>query len=126
MSSFTTPLDIRALDDGKTFQVVNPFRYRIGDVKSKNIITVPEGFKTDFASVPRILWNILPPWGKYGKAAVLHDYLYYSGMFERKECDKIFLEAMKELGVGWIARKTIYSGVRIGGWIAWNKHRKND
>lgn len=126
MSSFTTDLKLQPLDDGKTFRLLEPFRYRLGSLDSQNIITIPEGFETDFASVPQIFWNILPPWGKYGKAAVLHDYLYKSGMFDRSRCDEIFLEAMEALNVSWIKRKTIYAGVRMGGWIAWNNHRKND
>lgn len=126
MSSFTTDLKLQPLDDGKTFKLLELFRYRIGGMDSLDIITIPEGFETDFASVPQILWSVIPPWGKYGKAAVLHDYLYKSGIFERGRCDDIFLEAMEVLDVSWIKRKIIYRGVRMGGWIAWNSHRKND
>lgn len=126
MSSFTTDLKLQPLDDGKTFKLLEPFRYRIGSVDSENIITIPEGFLTDFASVPQIFWNILPPWGKYGKAAVLHDFLYKTGMFDRARCDEIFLEAMEALDVSWIKRRAIYTGVRVGGWVAWNSHRKDD
>lgn len=47
--------------------------------KSEPIIRVPAGFVTDFASIPRAFWVVLPPTGKYGKAAVVHDYLYVMG-----------------------------------------------
>ena len=40
-------------------------------------IEVAEGFETDFASVPRLLWVVLPKWGKYGNAAMVHDWLYW-------------------------------------------------
>lgn len=126
MSSFTTELVIKPLDDGERWELVQPFRYRIGGMDSQNIITVPAGSITDFASVPRVLWPIFPPWGKYGKAAVLHDNLYNTGIFTRKESDDIFLEAMEVLGVNWFTRRIIYSGVRVGGWKPWGEYRREE
>ena len=35
-------------------------------------------FMTDFASIPRPLWSILPQWGRYGNAAVVHDFGYWT------------------------------------------------
>src|SRR4051812_5700781 len=46
-------------------------------------IRVPAKFVTDLASIPQILWNILPPIGAYDAAAVVHDYLYTLSGFER-------------------------------------------
>jgi len=42
-------------------------------------ITIPKGFVTDYASVPRYLWWLYPPVGGYDDAAVVHDYLYECG-----------------------------------------------
>ena len=36
-------------------------------------VTVPTGFVTDFASIPRIFWSALRPDGEYAYAAVVHD-----------------------------------------------------
>ncbi|MBK5931525.1 hypothetical protein CCR82_13610 [Halochromatium salexigens] len=36
---------------------------------------VPAGHRTDFASIPRLLWPLLPPVGRSGKATVIHDWL---------------------------------------------------
>ncbi len=126
MSSFTTPLDLQADDDGRTFTLTSAFVYIEGDQATGKKIEVPAGFVTDFASVPQIFWNVLPPWGRYGKAAVLHDYLYATALFERSRCDKILLEAMGVLGVSWITRWTIFLAVRAGGWAAWDSHRKGE
>lgn len=60
-------------------------------------ITVPAGFVTDFASIPRLFWRILPPWGSYNRAAVVHDFLYHTHYTTRAEADLIFLWLMKEL-----------------------------
>ncbi len=133
MSSFTTKLILEPMDDGIFWQLCEPFTYDIGELGGEDSITVPKCFKTDFASVPRIFWRIFPPWGKYGKAAVLHDYLYSTlgrpgstapGDLSRRECDDIFLEAMGVVGVGWLTRHTIHRAVRLGGWMAWNEHAK--
>ena len=126
MSSFTSPLIVSPLDDGFTWRLEEPFDYVEGDPATGQKIEVPLGFVTDFASIPRIFWNLLPPWGKYGKAAVLHDYLYTMGTFPRLRCDRILLEAMGVLGVSWLTRRTIYLGVRVGGWVAWDHHRAQD
>jgi hypothetical protein len=40
--------------------------------------------------------------------------------FTRKECDQIFEQAMMELGVGFFTRRTMYLGVRLGGWAYFN------
>jgi len=42
-------------------------------VGERDVITIPAGFSTDLASVPRIFWWFLPPTGAYEKAAVVHD-----------------------------------------------------
>ena len=86
-------------------------------------IEVRAGLETDGASVPRIFWNIFPPVsGRYLEAAVLHDALYASKLIDRKEADKIFLEAMKDLGVSLWKRKVMYWAVRAFGKKAWKSH----
>ena len=93
--------------------------YEIGELGSGDVITVNIGFQTDFASIPRLLWAFLPRWGKYGNAAVIHDYLYWEQPRSRKETDDILLEGLVVLEVGVISRYAIYSAVRLGGWWAW-------
>lgn len=125
MSSFTTPLIVQPLPDGKRWKLIEPFRYRIGNRYSDNIITIPKEFITDFASIPRIFWTIIPPWGKYGKAAVLHDFLYYyNNEYSKEKADKIFLEAMKALRIPKWKRKVMYYAVKYFGHRAWKKHRQ--
>jgi hypothetical protein len=130
MSSFTDPLIVTPNDDETSWTLVSPFRYWITELHKGDVLTLPVGFKTDFASIPRIFWNILSPYGRYGKIAVVHDYLYRNGgfvnvaefdqpvvmkKFERAECDQIFLDGMEYLGVNWITRKLMYRMVRIFG-----------
>lgn len=124
MSSFTTRLILEPLDDGRRWRLVEPFTYDVGELGGDDSITVPENFLTDFASVPRLFWRIIPPWGKYGKAAVLHDWLYHVQDRSRRECDKVFLEAMGVLGVSWFKRRTMYRAVRMFGWSAWRANAR--
>lgn len=89
-------------------------------------IVVPRGFKTDLASIPRVLWAVLPPVGKYDAAAVVHDYLYQCNGVTRGQADAVLREAMEVLRVRFTQRWTIYLGVRAGGWKPWNEYRKKE
>ncbi|EOI6844551.1 DUF1353 domain-containing protein, partial [Salmonella enterica] len=79
------------------------------------VIEVPAGFVTDLASVPRIFWTILPPDGKYAKAAIIHDWMYDNALRTKKEADLIFLDGMTVLGVPKWKRIIMYYAVRLFG-----------
>lgn len=115
MGSFLSPLIVEPLPDGIHWKLVKPFTFWYEDETGRYEINVPAGFITDFASVPRLFWVILPPTGRYGKAAVVHDFLYKEGQLPRKQCDKIFLEAMMVLGVSKWKRQIMYWAVRLFG-----------
>jgi hypothetical protein len=96
------------------------FRYS----SSKGIITVPKGFITDGASVPRAFWSIFPPFGASFYAAVIHDWLYSkksNHSFTRAQCDEIFKEAMFNTNMTWVSRGLIYRSVRAFGWKFYKK-----
>jgi len=82
-------------------------------------IVVPAGFQTDFASVPRLLVGIFPKVGKYAGAAVIHDYLYVTQCKGRKWADAVFYELMREDGVGWVTRWTLFLAARTFGREFW-------
>ena len=124
MSRFTEPLVVTPLPDGKTWIILNEFAYEIGEEGSGNVINVPIGTYTDFASIPRTLWAVFPRWGKYGNAAVIHDWMYWDQSRSRKEADDIFLEGMEVLEVPTWKRRAIYSAVRTFGGIAWKSNQR--
>jgi len=126
MSKFTEVLVVSPLADGKTWVTRKEFGYDIGEEGSGDSIDVPIGFMTDFASIPRPLWVILPRWGKYGNAAVIHDYCYWDQSRSRQESDRIFHEAMEVLKVPKCKIRIMYYAVRLFGGCAWsgNKRRK--
>lgn len=123
MSRFTDVLLVSPLDDGRSWVLMRDFGYVLEPEESGETIDVPKGFVTDFASVPRLAWWIVPRWGKYGNAAVIHDWLYWSRERARGEADRIFLEAMGVMDVGKIMKFVIYKAVRWFGWYAWLRNR---
>lgn len=123
MAKFLSPLTVEEISDS-IFQVVDhPFDYQ-SDILP-GIIEVPIGFYTDFASVPRFLPLVYAALGDTAhEPAVVHDWLYYSAITDRKTSDAILLEAMKTWGMPAWRYWPIYWGVRLGGFVAWNEHRK--
>ena len=120
MSSFTKPLKLEFKSDS-TFDLLEEFEYYTSKMKNLDgtdvIINVPEGFNTDFASIPWIFQSILPVLDKHAKAAVVHDYLYEHG-YDKYLSDKIFLEAMTVLKVSWWKRYLMFAAVRSYHFIA--------
>lgn len=108
---FLTPLNVTR--EGDKWQLIEPLSY----LYKEQVITVPKGFVTDFASVPRIPL-VYSAFGNTGhKAAVIHDYLY-SIKYDRKEADKIFLDALKKHEHP-IRARLMYSAVRLFGWMGY-------
>jgi hypothetical protein len=82
----------------------------------QRVITVPAGFETDFASVPRLPVVYLAAGGTARKAAVVHDYLYRQSGVARADADAVFLEAMKASGQPAWRATLMWLGVRGFGW----------
>ena len=91
-------------------------------------ITVKKDFDFDAASIPQIFWSLIgsPFTGNYTVPALTHDALYASERLERKLCDNIFLDLMKQYEVGYFKRYAIYNAVRIFGNRNWNKMSKSE
>ena len=120
-------MKLEPANNGIKFMLISDF---IVYISKYDTIIIPAGFWTDLASIPQIFQNILPVLDRHLRAAVLHDFMYYAQRLNgkkitRAKADKIFLEAMKTCGVGWLKRWTIYSAVRSGGWVAWNKYKSD-
>ncbi len=130
MSSFTSPLSVTPLDDGRTWVLNRPFTYHIGSRYSRNKITIPKDFPTDFASIPKFIFWVLPWWAKFNKPSPLHDFLYQIKQIMgkpiiRKRADDVFLEAMfidfRKHKLGKIIAHIEYLAVRLFGWLAWHR-----
>ncbi|EAV4234148.1 DUF1353 domain-containing protein [Salmonella enterica subsp. enterica] len=113
MSKFTTPAILEMLGHYE-WRVHEPFAFYLSNDNS-DVIDVPAGFVTDLATIPRIFWSLMPPDGKYAKAAIIHDYLYDNALRTKKEADLIFLDGMTVLGVPRWKRTIMYYAVRLFG-----------
>ena len=129
-SGMPKPLVVAVLDkaqerDGRTTaSLVQTFGYR--DETEKLEVLVPASFLTDFASIPDLARGLYSPFGRHGKAAVVHDWLYAIGEPGlRDTADRIFLHAMTELQVDETARQIMYAAVQVGGKAAWRRAAKD-
>jgi hypothetical protein len=80
-----------------TWQLMRPFAYYSSTIEL--LISVPEGFITDFASVPRLplIWLLMSDTGQ--AAAVIHDHLWNDQRFPPSIANQVFHEALLVSGV---------------------------
>jgi hypothetical protein len=103
-----------AAADGSRWQLVEPLSYAGRD----ETFVVPAGFTTDFASVPQSLTWLVPRYGRYTKAAIVHDYLWQrarEGSFGWADADGVLRRAMRELDVPFLRRWLMWGAVRLAG-----------
>ena len=89
-------------------------------------VTVKKGFDFDGASIPKWLWSIYgsPLNGNYVVASLIHDGLYASQKVSKRVSDKVFLDVMKQLNVGYIKRTSMYLAVKMFGGKDWKEASK--
>jgi hypothetical protein len=119
---FKDLVEVSPFADGDHWFLTKDLRYEI--LNTGIIVTVPRGFVTDFASIPRPFWSLLRPWGKYGPPAVIHDFLYWDQQCTREQADRIMMLAMQESDVGWLRTKLVHMTLRAAGAFAWKSNRK--
>jgi len=111
------PVPFMPFGDGQDSVVMADLTYHIGTTSFS--IVVPAGFVTDFASTPRAIWAVLPPFGTYQLAAVVHDFLYWDQGCTREQADALLRVAMQESDVKPAKRDVIWEAVRRFGGTAW-------
>lgn len=104
---------------------------------------IPEGFPTDFYSIPLIVRPLIPKsLVGWNQAAVVHDRLYYHNTLElyndvsrtwitdvpcnRYVSDQMLRALMIQFEAPLWRRVLIYRGVRLGGSASWDKRRKQN
>jgi hypothetical protein len=110
--------------DGRTFILHEDFRIVIPEQGID--VTAPKEFVTDFNSVPRVLWVWFAPW-ECPEAGVIHDYLYqFPAGLTRKDVDDIHRKIMVFQGFRSTMARTVWWGIRAGGWKPWGVYRRRD
>jgi hypothetical protein len=111
--------------------VSKDFVFKIDEVE----YVIPKGFKFDGASIPKFLHTWLSPVGVLLMGGLVHDYAYkYAtlkrkgkgtyGILTQKESDVIFRDINIEINGFHFLNYLAYWALRLGGFIAWNAHRK--
>ena len=103
-----------ALPDSKFWGLTKSLTYHA----TMRDFTVEPPMRTDFASVPRMFVWFLPRYGRYTKAAILHDHLWQHEVghgISRREADGILRQAMRQLEVPFFRRWIMWTAVR---WVS--------
>ena len=91
-------------------------------LSDNSILTIPKGFTTDFASVPKVFWSLIPPIGEANISWIIHDYLYDTkDLRGRKFADKEMLYWMHKKGQDKLSSRVMYWSVRIFAKKWWNR-----
>jgi hypothetical protein len=100
MSSFTSELDVRITQkkrDGRALaELLTAFTYEVGDLGSGDVITVPQGYVTDFASCPACCGRSSRRWATPARPPCCTTGSTRPASAPRRG-DRIFLEAMAVL-----------------------------
>jgi hypothetical protein len=97
--------------------------------ETKQVIRLPRGYQTDFASIPWVARLLVDRFGSSLEPAAIHDWLYSVGGREtnadrdakRADADRIFLDALEDNGVGLATRTIMYLAVRLFGGDAYGR-----
>lgn len=115
---FLTPLRIEKIGD-RRWLLIDDLIFR--SAKYPGLVVAPRGFQTDFASIPRFVWSIWPPVGRWDWAAVVHDGAYGHALMTphgdrihavKHVGDDWFNEGLQACGVSWFTRVNLVRAVR--------------
>lgn len=86
------------------------------------LMTVPKGFKTDLATIPRLLYSLVyPAQSNIITSSIIHDYLYTCpGNISRLDADSIFYHALIYDGAPQYIAVNMFLAVRLFGHSKFN------
>ena len=121
----------------RQWTITKDFEYSLG----KDEYVIPAGFQFDGASIPKFLRSFLSPVGVLLIGGLVHDYAYkYAALLpggrgaknkpllllDQKRADEIFRDINIEINGFFLLNFLAYWGLRVGGFMAWNGHRKRN
>ena len=116
------------------WELAEDFNYTLND---KDYV-IPAGFKFDGASIPKFLHPFFSPVGVLLMGGPVHDYAYkYQtllmknkketlGVISQKRADEIFRDININVNGFYLMNYLAYWSLRVGGFVAWNGHRKRN
>jgi hypothetical protein len=114
----------------RNWTITKDFHYKLRGQE----YVIPKGFTFDGASVPKFLASFLSPVGVLLIGGLVHDYAYKYACLQQKNgtllllnqklADKLFRDIGIEVNGFQLLNYLAYYALRLGGFMAWNKHRK--
>ena len=117
----------------RNWKITKDWKYRYNG----NEYIIPAGFQFDGASIPKFLRTFFSPVGVLLVGGLVHDYMYKYAALKRtgkgglllvdqKKADQIFRDINIEVNGFYFMNYLSYWSLRLGGWVAWNGHRKRN
>jgi len=118
----------------RNWVIIKDWKYKINDIE----YVIPAGFQFDGASIPKFLRTFFSPVGVLLIGGLVHDYMYkYTAckpvdkkgallVVDQKRADQIFRDINIEVNGFYFMNYLAYWSLRLGGFIAWNGHRKRN
>ena len=118
----------------RNWVIIKDWKYKINDVE----YVIPAGFQFDGASIPKFLRTFFSPVGVLLIGGLVHDYMYkYTAckpvdkkgallVVDQKRADQIFRDINIEVNGFYFMNYLAYWSLRLGGFVAWNGHRKRN
>ena len=118
----------------RSWTIIKDFKYTINGTN----YVIPKGFSFDGASIPKFLRTFFSPVGVLLIGGLVHDYMYkYSAckpadkkgqllLVDQKKADQIFRDINIEVNGFYFMNYLAYWSLRLGGFVAWNGHRKRN
>ena len=118
----------------RNWVILKDFKYTMNGTN----YVIPKGFSFDGASIPKFLRTFFSPVGVLLIGGLVHDYMYkYAAckpseegaplmLVNQKDSDRIFRDINIEVNGFYTMNHLAYWSLRLGGWVAWNGHRKRN
>lgn len=118
----------------RNWVILKDFKYTMNGTE----YVIPKGFSFDGASIPKFLRTFFSPVGVLLIGGLVHDYMYkYSAckpadkkgqllLVDQKKADQIFRDINIEVNGFYFMNYLAYWSLRLGGFVAWNGHRKRN
>ena len=118
----------------RNWEITKDWHYSIDNTD----YVIPAGFTFDGASIPKFLRTFFSPVGVLLIGGLVHDYMYkYSAckpadkkgqllLVDQKKADQIFRDINIEVNGFYFMNYLAYWSLRLGGFVAWNGHRKRN
>ena len=118
----------------RNWEITKDWKYNIDGTE----YVIPAGFQFDGASIPKFLRTFFSPVGVLLMGGLVHDYAYkYKTLLEvnkkktmgdltQKRADEIFRDINIVVNGFYTMNYLAYWSLRLGGFVAWNGHRKRN